>query len=203
MGCVGYHIIVVAFGICVFMIERVRARLYYHGGNRLTQRSHCTYISSLGSPNSKDSLAGPAFLSIRSQGLGLEHGRIAQRSLSSQKEMSCVLQPLSSASTAPGTSVAELMARTSRSITPQSHGEHPVHIPYTPQGNPLSTPAFPPTPRSQDLRHGTSHRPSRCLLNQRVPTSRVNHLPLRSAYGFSIDERRHQKSSRNSLPGAK
>ena len=33
--------------------------------------------------------------SICSEGLGLEHGRIAQRSLSSQKEMSCAVQPFS------------------------------------------------------------------------------------------------------------
>ena len=97
--------------------------------------------------------------SIRSQGLGLEHGRIAQRSPSSQKEMSRVLQPLSallsSAVPALQSSWHHVPLRNS-SITRR----HPAHVPYTPQGNPLSTP-LPPTPRSQDLRHGTSHRRTR------------------------------------------
>ena len=49
--------------------------------------------------------------SIRSQSLGFEHGRIAQRSLSFRKEMSRVLQPFSALFTMLGTSAAELMAR--------------------------------------------------------------------------------------------
>ena len=36
VGCVGHHDTVVVFGIFVAMFERVRARLYCYGGNRLT-----------------------------------------------------------------------------------------------------------------------------------------------------------------------
>ena len=61
MGCVGHRTVAVVFGIFVVTFERVRARLYCYGSKRLTQRSHLTFISSFGSPNSKDSLAGSAF----------------------------------------------------------------------------------------------------------------------------------------------
>ena len=60
VGCVGHRTIAVVFGIFVVTFERVRARLYRYGSKRLTQRSHPTYISSFGSPNSNDSLAGSA-----------------------------------------------------------------------------------------------------------------------------------------------
>ena len=61
VGCVGRRTVVVVFGIFVVTFERVRARLYRYGSKCLTQRSHPTYISSFGSPTSKDSLAGSAF----------------------------------------------------------------------------------------------------------------------------------------------
>ena len=71
---------------------------------------------------------------ICSQSLGYEHGRIAQRSLSSRKEMSRVLQPFSALLTMPGSSAKELMARRP---APQLLS-HTKVIPYTsptpPQG---------------------------------------------------------------------
>lgn len=104
-----------------------------------------------------------ALSSIRSQGLGLEHGRIAQRSLSPQKEMSMCPAAALGASTIPGTSPAELMARRP---APQllhhtkTSRTHPLHPAREPTLHSASS-----TLRSQDLRHGTSHRPSRCLKN--------------------------------------
>ena len=90
VGCVGHHIILVVFGIFVAMDERVRARLYYYGGNRLPKGCvpHTFRVSALTTAKTHS----PEVLSsVCSHGLGLEHGRFAQRSLRLQKEMSCVL----------------------------------------------------------------------------------------------------------------
>ena len=67
-----------------------------------------------------------------------------------------------------------------------------AHVPYTlrPLGaHGTFCPLHPlPQPRSQSPSHGTSHRLGSTTL---IPTSRVNHLLVRSAHR-SIDERRCQ-----------
>ena len=100
--------------------------------------------------------------SICSQGLGLEHGRLAQRSLRPQNEMSRVLQPLSALLPSPvpvlqsswyDVTLLQLLEHTKTSRT------HPLH----PKREPTLHSPF-PTPCSQDLCHGTSHRRSRCFI---------------------------------------
>ena len=121
--------------------------------------------------------------SICSQGFGLEHGRIAQRSSKLTKRNATCYAAVLCASYHPRYQRYRTHGTTSRSATSQSHESHPAHIPYTPGRGTHSPLLPPPTPRSQNLRHGTSHRRSRFLpeKDKRIPTSRVNHLPLRSA----------------------
>lgn len=100
-------------------------------------------------------------LSICSQGLGLEHGWLAQRSLRLQMEMLRVLQPLSALLPFPvpvlqsswhNVTLLQLLEHTKTSRT------HTLH----PKWEPILHPPF-PTPGSRDLCHGTSHRCSRCV----------------------------------------
>lgn len=98
--------------------------------------------------------------SICSRGPGLERGRLAQRSLRLQKEMSCVLQPLSALLPSP----ALALQSSWHDVTLPTSRIHPAQIPYTPQKG-THSPLPLPTPRSRNLRHGTSHRPSCCLKN--------------------------------------
>ena len=138
MGCVGRYIILVVFGIFVVMFERVRARLHYYGGNRLTQRSHLTYISSLGSRNSEDSLAGSALLHMFQRSRPRTWAGCAAKSKPTKRNVLCpaaALGLLPSPVPALQSSWHDVTLRDS-SITRRNL----AHIPYTPQGNPLSTP---------------------------------------------------------------
>ena len=101
--------------------------------------------------------------SICSQGLGLEHGRIAQRSSKLTKRNATCYAAVLCASYHPRYQRCRTHGTTSRSATHQSHESHSAHIPYPPARGTRS-PFLPlPTPRSQNLRHGTSHRRSRFL----------------------------------------
>ena len=119
---------------------------------------------------------------ICSQSLGYEHGRIAQRSLSFRKEMSCVLQPFSALFTTLGTSATELMARRP---APQLLN-HTKAIPCTsrtpPQGElTVHSSLLQPLGRKAYATALATGVVANLNLNQRIPTSRVNHLPLRYA----------------------
>ena len=101
--------------------------------------------------------------SIRSQGPGLEHGWLALRSLRLPKEMSCVLQPLSTLLLFPALALQSswhdvtLQQLLDHTKTSRTHSLHPAREPT------LQSPS--PPPRSQSLRHGTSHRRRSCLKN--------------------------------------
>lgn len=128
-------------------------------------------------------------LSICSQGLGLEHGWLAQRSLRLQNEMSCVLQPLSAFLPSPvpvlqsswhHVTLLQFLDLTKKSRT------HPLH----PNGNPLSTPLSPP------LAHKTyATAPATGVVaasKPAYPDQLRQSSPLTICVRVSIDERRHQ-----------
>lgn len=137
MGCVGHHIIVIVFGIFAAMVETVRTRLYYYGGNCLTQRLHHTYISSLGSHNSIDSLAGCAILHTFPRPRPRTWAACPAKSTLTKRNETCPVAALS-ASTTLGTSAAELMARR-HAPTIQSHEDvsHTSPIPRKGTRSPL------------------------------------------------------------------
>lgn len=130
--------------------------------------------------------------SIRSQGLGLEHGRITQRSPSLQKEMSRVLQPLSTLLPSPVPALQSSWhdVTLQNSSIPQSN---PARIPYNSQGNPLSTPLPPP------LAHRTyAAAPTTGVVaasNPAYPDQSRQSSPPTICVGVSIDERRYQSST--------
>ena len=79
-------------------------------GDRLTKRSHFTYISSLGSHDSKDSLAGSTLLHTFPRSRPRTWSNYAAKSKLTKRNVTCFAAALY-ASTVHGTSAAKLMAR--------------------------------------------------------------------------------------------
>lgn len=112
----------------------------------------------------------------------------AAKSTLTKRNVVCLAAALS-ASAIPGASTAELMARRHAPINCQSYGSLSHTFPTPRKGTHSPLPL--PTPCSQDLRHGTSHRPSRCLKTACPDQSRQSSPPT-ICVRVSIDERRHQ-----------
>ena len=188
VGCVGHHIIVLVFGIFMAMFGRLRARLYYYGGNRLTQRLHHTHISSLGSHNSKDSLAGCAILHTFPRPRPRTWTARAAKSTLTKRNATCpVAAP--SASIIPDASAAELMARR-HAPTIQSHEDVPHTSPIARKGTRSPLPLSPPLARKT---YATA--PATVVVaasKQLVPDQSRQSSPSTICVRVSIDERRHQ-----------
>ncbi len=154
VGCVGHRLVALVFGTFVVMIGGVRARLYHYGGNRLTQRLHSTYISSPGSHNSKDSLAGSALLHMFPRPWPRTWTDCAAKSKLTKRNVVCPVAALIAA-TIPGTSSAELMARRPAPQLNQSHDAIPHTSPTPRKGthSPL------PLPHSSLTRSTPRHQP--------------------------------------------
>ena len=186
MGCARHRILAVAFGSFVVLFEDFEHVLSITMVNAL--HKGCFSHTFPASAHALAKIHSPEVLSsICSQGLGLEHGRTAQRSLSLQKEMSCVLQLLSVLLL----SLVPALQNSWHDVPLQSLQSHKVISRTSP------TPAKEPTihfpflsPRSQYLRHGTSHRCSRCL-NQAYPDQSCQSSPPAICVRVLIDERRY------------
>ena len=186
VGCVGRYIIVIVFGIFVLIFERVRARLYFYGVICLTTRSHFTYISGLGSHDSKDSLAGRTFLHMFPWPWPRTWTACTAKSTLTKRNAVCPAAALS-ASAIPGISVAELMARTSRS---QPH-EYIPHTSPTPRMGTYS-PLLLLSPLADEI-YVTAQATGLVAASRTVcPVQSRQSSPLMICVRVSIDERRYQ-----------